>query len=252
MGTLIRLIGSQFTNPDLPLAQIPYGGIRSGLLGAYHLRYSMDMCRDLSGNGNHPQVRGSVNFEGSFIKTGDGKNGFTTPIPHNDMQQLTFCSIIRRPIQASASYGFGVNTYGVDGSTGGVNIMGNNVSSARHQVHIVDPNDPDNVSSLVKDYPTVGQNEWVAAIVTVDAEVGEVKGYFPKISETPYLANFSTPIVHSTVNPNVLIGYSESTSNCAMDNAYAAIFDRALTPEEVATQYASMMRYAEAVGLGTV
>ncbi|EPP5594127.1 hypothetical protein ACUULL_003285 [Vibrio cholerae] len=254
MGTLIRLIGTTFSNPNLPLAQIPYGGIRDGLLGAYHLRHSLGMCKDLSGNGNHPLLRGQPEFYDGFIKTGNGKNGLITPIEHNQMQEFTFCSIIRRPSQPSTIYGFGVNTYsdGI-GNNGGANIMGNSLNSAaRHQVHVVSPVDPNAVVTVVKENAIVNQDEWIAVIMTVSASKGEVKGYYPKYHSTPFYSNFSTPVVHGKSSANIMIGYSEGSSNAFMDNAYAAVFSRALTEEEVATQYASMIRYAEAIGLGLV
>ncbi|NNN82142.1 hypothetical protein [Vibrio sp. 11-4(1)] len=254
MGTLIRLIGTTFNNPDLPLAQIPYGGITKGLLGAYHLRHSLGLCKDLSGNGNNPVLRGSISFEENHLITGNGKNGLTTPIKHNQAQEFTICSIMRRPTQQSTSYGFGVNTYS-DGANnnGGANLMGNaSTGAVRHQLHVVDPVQPDNVRTVVTDFPTTEPDEWFAYIMTVSAVNGEVKGYCFKKSSSPYVTDITTAVVHGRDVDDYMIGYSNSSSNAVMHNAYAAIFDRALTEEEVATQYASMKRYASAVGLGDV
>ncbi|MGL1204410.1 hypothetical protein ACSTK6_01365 [Vibrio parahaemolyticus] len=253
MGTLIRLIGTTFTNPNLPLAQIPYGGITKGLLGAYHLRDSLKMCNDLSGNGNHPVVYGAPSFDSNHISCGNGKNGLTTPIKHNQMQEFTFCSIMRRPTQQSGTFGFGVNTYsfGDAATVGGANLMGDNNMPIRHTVHIVDPSDPNAVTSIGTS-PTLINDEWFAVILTVSVSDGEIKGYYLKHRSTPYVDALTTPVVHSRRVEEIMIGYSDSTINAEMDNAYAAIFDRALTEEEVVTQYASMKRYAEAVGLGDV
>lgn len=266
MGTLITLRGSNFTDPDLPVAQIPYQGLTNGLLAAHHLRSSLESSVDLSGNSAALIENGSVEYFQNYVRAGGGQNGFisqSADLSGVQGEEFTICTIARRGASlATTTYGFPICSY-ADSSNSPINSSaGTNIQirstdgrGGRPQSHVIDPGDPNSSVTLWSgtfEEPTSGE-EFEVFIMTCSYSNGRMTWYQPKYDHVSQRTMTTKPVHqlnYANQGSRWLLGFgSESTQNASVDVAYVAIFDRELSASEVETQYQSMVSYANAVGI---
>ena len=252
MGTLIRLVGASFNNPDLPVVGLPYTGIRDGLMAAHHFYGSLEESSDLSGNRSDLIQIGNVEWFPTFLRAGNGYNGFVSMASDlaSRPNDFTICAIVRQNVDMS-TYGMPINTYSTNGGSAGANIMIKS-GGVRPQAHI-----SQGPVMSGAEMPSTSTN-WEVGILTAasNGPGADLAWHQPKYGHK-WVKTVTEALLHQSNygghGSRWLIGFSDSAAaQDTVDVAYVAIFNRALSDSEVATQYASMKAYAEALGIGAV
>ena len=251
MGTLIRLAGANFNNMNLPRIGLAYTGLTSGLLAAHHLNNSLEFSKDLSGNNSELITEGVVSFTDKYARLGDGKNGFISmaaDLSGEEGREFTICTIARK-VNDNNVYAFPVCSF--DGSKGtNIQIRADGI---RPQLHQNENGEPGTV--FAGDQFTSEQLNFEAGFITCSVNELKTVWYQPRYDWVRIRSLSDEPlhqVNYAGMGSRWLIGFSDYTQNEANDVCYVAIFDRALSEEEIQQQYYSMQQYALALGIGEI
>ena len=251
MGTLIRLAGANFNNMNLPKIALGYTGLTNGLLAAHHLNTSIEFSKDLSGNDSELIQQGSISFTEQYARLGGGKNGFISmaaDLSGEEGREFTICTIARK-INGNLTYAFPISSF--DGSAGAnIQIRTDGIRPQLHQNEDGTPGTAFGNAHFITD-----QLGFEAAFLTCSTSELKATWYQPRHEWIKSVALIGEPlhqVNYGGKGSRWLIGFSDYTQNEANDVCYVAIFDRALSEEEIQQQYYSMQKYALSLGIGEI
>jgi len=244
MGVAIRLTDVVIQNDSLPVAQIPYGGITDGLVLASHLRRSLALSADISGNNTSVGLNGSPVFKPSNMACVN-LSGLTTGADTTGNKSRTMC-VVAKVLPGFTGSAFLMSNYS---GSHGCSLFVTAADGLRCQVitnnnGVIAAPMPQNIPGL-----SVNINDWFFASLVVDVESGKATLHIPG-KGFKYSINLLYPLFESN-QKTLLIGRSSATTAFTGESniAYATYHNRALTETEIMIQHSAARSYCSAVGV---
>lgn len=244
MTTVIRAVGATFTNPSLP-SVIPF--ITDGLVAAYRPKDANGLV-DLSGNGYNLTPIGNPTIkENGFV--GDKNNGYNTGLL--ETVNLTYMAVYKVPPETVSIGGFimgcfqpspaamGSSMYSLAGSGTTQPITAQTKATASNA----------NIDTTVN--APAGVYTFVAMVV--NAATNEVSIYIPKedllTKKSPTSGTIASRVLGSNNTVKLVAGTQTMEWLSKIELAEAAIYDKALTSEQIMQQYEKSKAYMQKKGI---
>jgi len=261
MGTIIRIKGVTFTNPNLPVVQSPYKGVTDGLIAHYQPHLRDALIQPVAGTEVAATKVGSPSYASAYIRgaKGAGVNS-NVVVAGGGITEYTICGVFRRPAgvtgaaqalsvgnTGASAIGFtdnGIRVWAYGTPTGGSSTV---VTWSDPHFAALDPLvDPDHWefvaltcgSSMSTAYvPRVGWSNYRNTIS------GDYFGQGGGTISSPGASTYMGKIAYDNLN-----GTNPETG-AAVDVAYGTFFGKVLSADEVQQQYEAAAGYCSSMGI---
>lgn len=243
MGSMIRLIGVNVPNNNLPIVNIPFNGITAGLKLATVPRKNISASQDISGNGVAMSLVGSASFTDQYVIGRESSYLKASYDPAANSSRTMI--VIAKPQASGATNAFFIGDYK---SGPGCNIFWDNAGNKlRCQVNI-DNGSGSTAGSFPGTLPGLGAidaSQFFLVALTVDAVNKTAKVYVPHLSYS-YAVTWATSVPHG-IGYLAIAGLDNPAS--AAHVCYATYYDRSLSDAEIASSYNSAKTYMALLGV---
>lgn len=247
MTTIIRAIGANFTNPDLPsIVQF----VEDGLVAAYRPSNKSDGLNDLSGNGHNLIPIGSPVLTATGM-IGDAVNGYDTRLLETN--SLTYIAVYKIPAETFNTGGFVMGCFNAFPPTGSSFYTIKKVGTA-HEI-IAQYRAKSSTGAVVSKDSVIANipNQYVFIAMSIDSVANKVKVYAPALgvnNEVLLADNVLSTRNKSETITNKLIANSYYTSWLSKVHlSEALLYDKALSDSQIQSQYVKSKAYMSSVGI---
>ena len=248
MTTVIRAVGANFINPDLPSVVPKF--ITDGLVAAYRPSNAATGLNDLSGNGNNLTIVGSPVLTADGM-VGDVLNGLKTGLL--ETLSLTYMAVYKIPLSTYVEGGFVMGCYEdiPPTSSTGSSFYSFGLSGAGHNLTAQSQyKKPDNTTAQATVAMGVIPDRYVFVAITVDAASNKVTAYCPTLATEfttiPPTGAIGTRDISPTNKVQLVSGISKPTWTSKVNLAEALIYNKALTSAQIQEEYQKSKTYMQA------
>lgn len=252
MTTVIRAIGANFTNPDLPSIIPPF--IADGLVAAYRPNNTATGLNDLSGNGHNLTTVGSPALTASGM-VGDVLNGLKTGVI--ETTNLTYMAVYKIP---SVTYAVGAFVMGcfadiLESSSIGSSVYSFGTSGTGHNLTAQSQyKNADSTTAQASVAMGVIPDRYVFVAIAVDAALNTITAYCPTLAtelttSPPAGGAISTRNISPTNQVQLVSGVSKPSWTSKVIISEALIYSKALTSTQIQEQYQRSKVYMQAKGI---